>query len=405
MVYNYFPSKAELLLALTEQFWRGVSPRPGRVCSRGRFLAFFREVYARLGALAAVYGPAGRSAGPAGRGKRGQGRAGERQSLAHMQAGFEAALAADKNIRPGAFSGRSAGRPSRPSRCNPPWASCGQASRTLPFWKKPSGAFCIKRRANFMQAIMETLFDIVYLCTVITMGILMIRRAKGHKPPLLFGIMAVTLGCGDAFHLIPRAFALCTDGLANHAAALGAGKLITSITMTVFTFCCTMCGSCATTKKLRPHRGGLPVGGSAGGPVPVPAERLAQRRSAPLSWGIWRNLPFAAMGVVIIVLFFREARAANDRPFRFMWLAITLSFAFLHPGGALGRRSAPGGHAHDPKNLRLCVGGVHGLAGRQEISAFAARTPQGASNAPACAAVFSKARRTGSRAPYSVLGE
>ena len=72
-----------------------------------------------------------------------------------------------------------------------------------------------------MQAIMETLFDIVYLCTVITLGILMIRKAKGHKPTLLFGIMAVTLGCGDAFHLVPRAFALCTDGLANHSAALG----------------------------------------------------------------------------------------------------------------------------------------------------------------------------------------
>lgn len=63
-----------------------------------------------------------------------------------------------------------------------------------------------------MQAIMETLFDIVYLCTVITLGVIMIAKAQGRGEVRLFGIMAVVLGCGDAFHLVPRAYALCTDG-------------------------------------------------------------------------------------------------------------------------------------------------------------------------------------------------
>ena len=66
-----------------------------------------------------------------------------------------------------------------------------------------------------MQAVFETLFDAVYLVTVIALGILMIRGSKGRRQYLLFGAMAVTLGCGDAFHLIPRAVALCTTGLAN----------------------------------------------------------------------------------------------------------------------------------------------------------------------------------------------
>lgn len=48
-----------------------------------------------------------------------------------------------------------------------------------------------------MQAIMETLFDAVYLTTVITIGIIMIVRSKGNKQYLLFGIMAVVLGFGD----------------------------------------------------------------------------------------------------------------------------------------------------------------------------------------------------------------
>ncbi|MGM9538177.1 MAG: hypothetical protein ACI3VN_07595, partial [Candidatus Onthomonas sp.] len=85
-----------------------------------------------------------------------------------------------------------------------------------------------------MQAIFETLFDIVYLVSVIALGILMLRGSGGRRQYLLYGAMAVTLGCGDAFHLIPRAVALCTTGLADYTAALGIGKLVTSVTMTAF---------------------------------------------------------------------------------------------------------------------------------------------------------------------------
>mgnify|MGYP000465387348 CR=1 FL=1 len=66
-----------------------------------------------------------------------------------------------------------------------------------------------------MQAIIETLFDAVYLVSVITIGILMIRGSKGNKQFRLFGLMAIVLGAGDSFHLIPRAIALCTTGLEN----------------------------------------------------------------------------------------------------------------------------------------------------------------------------------------------
>ena len=76
-----------------------------------------------------------------------------------------------------------------------------------------------------MQAIAETLFDIVYLTTVITLGVRMIRGCKGNPQFRLFGIMAVVLGSGDSFHLVPRAVALCTTGLENYTAALGIGKL------------------------------------------------------------------------------------------------------------------------------------------------------------------------------------
>ncbi|EOS46783.1 hypothetical protein V1226_08975 [Lachnospiraceae bacterium JLR.KK009] len=55
-----------------------------------------------------------------------------------------------------------------------------------------------------MQAIVETLFDAVYLCTVLTIGIRMIAKSQNSQYRL-FGIMAVVLGLGDSFHLMPRA--------------------------------------------------------------------------------------------------------------------------------------------------------------------------------------------------------
>ena len=52
-----------------------------------------------------------------------------------------------------------------------------------------------------MQAIGETLFDVVYLISVITIGILMIRGSKGNRQFRLFGWMAVVLGA-DAIPMI-----------------------------------------------------------------------------------------------------------------------------------------------------------------------------------------------------------
>lgn len=183
-----------------------------------------------------------------------------------------------------------------------------------------------------MQGIMETIFDVLYLGTVITLGVLMIKNSRGRRQYLLFGIMAVTLGGGDAFHLVPRAYALLTDGLQNHVAALGTGKFITSITMTLFYVILYHVWRLRYQVK---GRHGLTLGMYA-----LAAARIAlclfpqnawTSPNPPLSWGIYRNIPFALMGILIILLFYRSAEEHKDRPFRFMWLTITLSFAFYIP--------------------------------------------------------------------------
>lgn len=183
-----------------------------------------------------------------------------------------------------------------------------------------------------MQAIMETLFDAVYLVTVITLGILMIRKSSGRKQYLLFGIMAVTLGAGDAFHLVPRAVALCTTGLDHYTAALGYGKFITSITMTVFYIL--LYYVWRLRYQIKDHTV-LTVSVYALALLRIALCLFPQNAwtsaDAPLNWGIYRNIPFAAMGLLIIVLFYQMAKKQNDRPFRFMWLTIVLSFAFYIP--------------------------------------------------------------------------
>ena len=183
-----------------------------------------------------------------------------------------------------------------------------------------------------MQALVETLFDAVYLITVITLGLRMIRGSRGNRQFRLFGWMAVVLGAGDAFHLIPRAQALCTTGLDSYTVALGSGKWITSITMTVFyvllyyvwRYRYRIQGQKTLTAAVYALAG-----------VRILLCMMPQNdwlsASAPLAWGIYRNIPFALLGALIIVLFYRSAKAANDTAFRWMWLTIVLSFGFYIP--------------------------------------------------------------------------
>ena len=183
-----------------------------------------------------------------------------------------------------------------------------------------------------MQAIVETLFDAVYLITVITLGIRMIRGRGNSRQFRLFGWMAVVLGAGDSFHLIPRALALCTTGLENYTVALGLGKWITSVTMTVFY---------VLLYYVWRHR--YKVSGQSGltaavyvlAGVRIALCMMPQNQwlsaDAPLSWGIWRNIPFALLGLVVIVLFYRSTKEHGDSAFRWMWLTIVLSFGFYIP--------------------------------------------------------------------------
>lgn len=177
-----------------------------------------------------------------------------------------------------------------------------------------------------MGKIMEALFCVFYLIFTTIIGIRIVRKSQGDKQIRLFGLMSLVLVFGDSFHLIPRIIA-AIDQAGDYGIALGLGKMITSITMTLFYLIMYFIYEMRYAKKNTVMRVVMIV---------LAVARIALcllpqndwTGLAPVSWGIYRNIPFTIMGIIMIVLFFRERQ---DRSYRFMWLAILLSFAFYIP--------------------------------------------------------------------------
>lgn len=182
------------------------------------------------------------------------------------------------------------------------------------------------------QALFETIFDVCYLIGVIAAGLVMFT--KGKKNPLVqkFGLMAVVLGAGDAFHLVPRMYALWTTSLEANATALGTGKFVTSITMTIFYLILYYIWreryEIEGRKNLTITMWILTVARIA---LCLFPQNEWLNYHQPVSWGIIRNIPFSIMGIIIIVLFAQEAKRTNDTIFKNMPLAVILSFGFYIP--------------------------------------------------------------------------
>ncbi|MBR5110057.1 MAG: hypothetical protein IK099_07665 [Clostridia bacterium] len=173
----------------------------------------------------------------------------------------------------------------------------------------------------------ESAFDIIYLLFAIVMGASILRRRKDRIGTLM-GSAVLILGIGDAFHLIPRVINYFGSG--DYTAWLGFGKLVTSITMTVFyllmyriflkvygekenqklSMTIYILAAIRVLLCLMPQNGWLQNNGS-------------------VLWGVIRNIPFVALGGVIVYLYYR--RRAAIPCFRWVWLLVTLSFLFYIP--------------------------------------------------------------------------
>lgn len=183
-----------------------------------------------------------------------------------------------------------------------------------------------------MQAIMEPIFHVVYLTTVITLGLKMLGKSKNNQYFKLFGAMSVILGFGDSFHLIPRIYALLTTGLENNAPALGFGKLVTSITMTIFYLILYKIWKVRfdvkDSKVLDIIMYILSI-------LRIILCLFPQNQwfvnNPPISWGIYRNIPFSIIGIIMIYLLYSYGVRNKDRDYKNLGIAVLLSFGFYAP--------------------------------------------------------------------------
>lgn len=177
------------------------------------------------------------------------------------------------------------------------------------------------------MGIVESLFNLTYLSIVLSLGIrLLLEKSKEAK---LFVIMAIILGVGYSFHLLPRIIShLSYNGFEINASALSWGKLVTSITMTLFYvlfyhYYKSQSGDCTTAKRNIIYVLAL---------IRIALTVLPQNNWGTISenymFGIYRNIPFAIMGALLIYWSYKK----KDKPgLKNMSICILLSLAFYIP--------------------------------------------------------------------------
>lgn len=188
------------------------------------------------------------------------------------------------------------------------------------------GVLKIKR----VFGIFEAVFNVLYLSTALFIGVILIVTEPTNNTRISAGIMALVLAFGDAFHLIPRIMVIFTKQEERLRVALGRGKQITSITMTIFYLVLWNIWKQVFTFNFVVFWSYFIYGLAA---IRILLCLLPQNkwkdRYSPIKWGIWRNIPFFLQGIVIAGLFFQKRSIVPE--FSFMWLAIILSFAFYLP--------------------------------------------------------------------------
>ncbi|MGI5064760.1 DUF2871 domain-containing protein [Treponema putidum] len=175
--------------------------------------------------------------------------------------------------------------------------------------------------------IVESVFDLSYLALVIALSIkLLLQKDRTAK---LFGLMALLLGAGDSFHLLPRVISMWhKGGFEANAFYLSIGVLITSITMTVFyllfyRYYKIKTNTSSKTKDIIIYSLAL---------IRLVLTVLPQNEwgmaDASYTWSIIRNIPFAALGAVLIYFFYQARKTPG---LEHMALLTALSFLFYLP--------------------------------------------------------------------------
>ena len=177
----------------------------------------------------------------------------------------------------------------------------------------------------------EIVFDLLYLITVFYLGVKLVQKKNENVLFFIFGLMALTLGFGDMFHLIPRVVGHLTTGLDDYTFYLGLGKAITSYTMVIFYLLVLYAYEIRFNDKNITTRIIIIILMIAKTVLSMLPQNQWLTNTATLEFQIIRNIPFVLMGIYLVALFFIKSRKENDIPFMKIAIGISLSFLFYIP--------------------------------------------------------------------------
>lgn len=186
-----------------------------------------------------------------------------------------------------------------------------------------------------MFHLMEPLFDLSYLGLVIALGLrLLLEESPSARR---YGFMAVLLGAGDAFHLVPRVLAhLSSQGFERYLPLLSWGEFVTSLSMTFFyllfyAYYRERSGDSSSWKKT------LVLILVALRVILVLLPQNGWGTEGSYTFSLLRNVPFALLGFFLILWAWQKREVEG---LRYTGLLIFLSFVFYLPV-VIGARFVP----------------------------------------------------------------
>lgn len=177
---------------------------------------------------------------------------------------------------------------------------------------------------------LEVVFDIFYLIFGIKAILMFMQFYKESNLMQMVGLMTAILIFGDAFHLVPRILVILSKNEVKFRSALGIGKQITSITMTIFYIFLWKISNSLYMEKID-YKFDMIIYILAFIRIIIclmPQNKWIERYP-PVEWGVYRNIPFFIMGLLVAIRFFIYKEVFPSM--LYMYLAILLSFAFYLP--------------------------------------------------------------------------
>lgn len=177
-----------------------------------------------------------------------------------------------------------------------------------------------------MMAVMESVFDLLYLMFITFLGLSLLFEKK--KISYLYAAMTLILALGDSFHLIPRIIShFSYKGFEANIAILSWGEFVTSIGMTIFYFLFYYYYRAISKDKSSLKLISIYI---------LSLLRIILILLPQNMWGtkgdyifsIIRNIPFLIMGILLIIFTFKHK---EKNGLRNMYIYILLSFVFYIP--------------------------------------------------------------------------